>query len=184
MSDATTEDSTVLVLAEEVLTGGGYRTKRVSVVDGAEVLLAENEFAIIALSSVRTTERLRFIESGAAVALSNCVAASNVGAKRWDAYLVLLVEEEMNFDDRSDFFEITRNTSLFRRIVRVGVTPELESVKSVLSMFLPLADRADPTVIVDALALLQAEMPAHGVSKQVVDDAMASFRSTGEITNE
>jgi hypothetical protein len=187
----------LLELARLVLERAGYATESIDLAmpqgdvdsvdgsEGARMLLAQNRFFVLLVGAAATLEQLQRLEPLASTELTRRTSSSELGAKQWDVYLVLLGSQELPDDGRtaSELAAINYNTRFFRRIAQPGVRPDLESVSRALSPFLPLPTTRDPEVLEDALALLERELPAYGVTPTLAGRAIAAFRETGSLSS-
>ncbi len=187
----------LLELARLVLERAGYTTEpldlnvpqdEIGSTDSAytaRMFLAQNRFFVLLVGAVATLDQLQQLEPAAATELTRRTSSSQLGAKQWDVYLVLLGSQELPDDGRtaSELAAINYNTRFLRRIAQAGVRLDIESVSRALSPFLPLPETRDPEVLEDALALLERELPAHGVTPTLAGRAIASFRETGSLSS-
>lgn len=200
MNHATFEDE-LLDFAATILRGAGYSIGTVDLSQDSKedelppgpvvaphhlrLLLAQNRFFVTAVGAAATLDEMAALEARASTELSRLITSSHLGAKQWDVYLVLLTRQDLPDEGEAStgLVGINYNTTFFRRIVRVGVRPELEDVTRALRPFLPLVASERPEVLEDALTLLEQELPANGVDEQVAGRAIAAFRETGSLSS-
>src|SRR5438552_875299 len=112
-------DDQLLDLARLVLDGAGFVTERLEISVGEtsageerSLLLAQDAFFVLVVGAVPTVADLRALEPAAVLELTERAAASELGAKQWDLYLVLLVEQPAADDGQasSQLLEINYNT--------------------------------------------------------------------------
>lgn len=187
--------SELLELARLVLERAGYATEPLDLAtddsasgvanEPTRMLLAQNRFFVMLIGAAPTATELQELEPAAVTELTRRTSSSQLGAKQWDVYLVLLASQELPDDGRtaSELATINYNTRFVRRIAQTGVRPDLEDVSRALSTFLPLPTARDPEVLEDALALLERELPAHGVTPTLAGRAVAAYRQTGSLTS-
>lgn len=159
-----TTDRHLLSLARDVLSSDGYEHEQIALGDEAG-LLAENEYAIIALTAAATVAEVEFAESALANYLIGRTEGVDLRAKAWDMYLVILSQEELteHQDCTSALFEIVHDTSWFRRIVKVGVPATPDGAHAALSSFVSLLP--PPAVLAEPLlASLYAALADRGPS--------------------
>jgi hypothetical protein len=143
-------------------------------------LLAEDEFFLVAVIASGTLEAAQRAESFAAAELLDRLDARNVGAKRWDAYMVLLLEESVDDAERTrEVAELQYNTRGVRRLVAAGVT-DRESLAVALRPFLPLP-RPEPGGLSDALADMADQLTLNGVDPEKSPRYVAVFAQTGSL---
>ncbi len=187
--------SELLELARLVLERAGYATEPLDLAtddlasavatEPTRMLLAQDRFFVLLIGAAATAIELQELEPAAVTELTRRTSSSQLGAKQWDVYLVLLASQELPDDGRtaSELAAINYNTRFVRRIAQTGVRPDLEDVSRALSTFLPLPTARDPEVLEDALALLERELPAHGVTPTLAGRAVAAFRQSGSLTS-
>jgi hypothetical protein len=180
-------------LAQVVLQNAGYETLEMrltiapadDVEAGRPLLLAQSHFFVLAVGAGSTLEAVREIEPYAVEELVRRAEESDLGAKQWDLYVVLMSSQQVS-DDRgasSELVAINYNTRLVRRIAHAGVSPTIESIEAVLRSFLPLPRSRQTDVLEDALTLLEGELQQEGVDETLAGRAIASFRSTGSLAS-
>ena len=189
--------SELLELARLVLERAGYATEAVDLpavweeersahrIEPTRMLLAQNRFFVVLVGAAPTLDELRELEPAAATELTRRASSSELGAKQWDVYLVLLASQPLPDDGRtaSEIAAINYNTKFVRRIAHAGVRPDIEAVSRALAPFLPLPTAREPEVLEDALTLLERELPAHGATPTLAGRAVASFRHTGSLSS-
>lgn len=182
MSDTTSAQ--LLTHAQSVLSDHGYSTDMVPLGDWT-LLLGENHYFIVGVAASPSIADFETLEALAGDYLSNLVGDADVGAKRWDVYLVLLSRElpEDDGEDEAVLFELAHSTRLFRRIVRVGVVPNRTEVESALGAFLPLRLVGSFEKAEDPLTLLENELSLHGVDSATAKRVVAEFRQYESISN-
>lgn len=171
----------LLAVAGALLSTAGFST-RTEPLDGVgDWLLAEDSHFIIGLVAGATLQDVLRAEAFASPKLANQVARRGVGAKRWDAYLVLLAEEDEDSPEGiTDLVELQHNTRDVRRLVSVGVPPAAEEVRDVLRPFLPLP-RPSAGGVADALSALTQQLIVNGIDEDVAKRYVATFGQTGTL---
>jgi hypothetical protein len=181
MSSAAFTDNVLLQDADKLLREAGFSTRR-SVFAGGEVpcLLAEDRFFFVALIASKTLDEVRRAESFAANELLERLASGAAGAKRWDAYLVLLAQEAIETPGQTrEVVDLQYNTRGVRRLVATGVT-DRESLTAALRPFLPLPPTS-PSGLGDALDELVDELILNGVPAETAPRYVAAFAQTGNL---
>lgn len=181
MTSSLFSDSHLLNTAEGVLTEAGFSTRR-GVFSSADApcLLAEDEFFIVAIVASQTLKEARRVESFAAAELLDHVAEARVGAKRWDAYLVLLAEEVIDeVEQGRDLVELQYNTRGVRRLVATGVS-DRDSLMVALRPFLPLPQPV-PGGLSDALSDLTDQLVINGVDREQAARYVGAFDQRGSL---
>jgi len=183
----------LLEVARIVLDRAGFVTERLdlsigdetSLLDQPTLLVAQDRFFILAVGSAPTVADLASLEPVAVQELTERAAASSLGAKQWDLYLVLLVEQPAADDGRAatELASLNYNTRGIRRLAHAGVAATLEAVERALRPFLPLPEISEAAVLEDALTLLEQALTAEGVDEQLAGRAVAAFRETGSLSS-
>lgn len=173
-------DEDLLDLARTVLTESGFVAE---LTQSETVLLAENQFAIVALAATPTLADLLVAEAPVEALLRTRMAEADVGPKIWDAYLVLLTQESSQSQGRTyqRLFGINYDTHEFRRIARVGVGLTLRDVRNALTPFVEPLRLNEAGLSVDALDSLPVALNRHGISIDVAERAVEIFRQRGRI---
>jgi hypothetical protein len=121
-----------------LLEGHGYATHTVFLEGDNRLLLAENAYSAIGIAEFATAAELPGLALTVAGDLVDRLNRSS-GAKRWDAYLVLLstsVATESSMPEA--VANIVYNMRFLRRIVRWNVPPDEPGIARALRPFLPL----------------------------------------------
>lgn len=186
-------DAPLLEVARIVLDRAGFATERLDLTFGGEaslleqrtLLLAQDRFFILAVGSAATVADLGALEPAAVLELTHRAATSNLGAKQWDLYLVLLAEQSAPDDGRAstELASLNYNTRSIRRLAHAGVAATVEAVERALRPFLPLPEISEAAVLEDALTLLEQALTAEGIDLQLAARAVAAFRETGSLSS-
>jgi hypothetical protein len=169
-------DETNAILGE-----AGFATRR-SVLASAGVpwLLAEDQFFVIAVVVTPSLVDAMRVESFAVPELLAQVAGGELGAKKWDTYLVMLTEELADEDaDARRVTDIQYNTRGVRRLLGVGAS-DRESLRAVLRPFLPLP-HIRQGAMADALAGMADQLALNGVDRVEAERAIAQFIVRGDL---
>lgn len=173
-------DPSLVALARRVLATRGFRVDETGLPGLGDTpwVLAESELFILGVVAGRGLQDLQVLESHAAAALGELVGRSNLGSKRWDAYLVLLASGDSEKRGQRAVVDLQYNTRALRRIVALGVSPDEESVRAALSTFMPLPEpRAGG--ITSAFDELIEQLVVNGIARERAVEAVAMHRSDG-----
>ena len=136
----------LLETAGRVLDRAGFAV-RIESLEGSDRpwLLAENELFALGAIAGDTLEELESVESIATQSLLSRLGGLDGGAKRWDAYLVLLTPQRWSTVDSRARVELVYNTRGIRRLIGAELIADEcgdieEVVARVLRPFLPLGD--------------------------------------------
>jgi hypothetical protein len=142
------------------------------------LLLAENDYFALGLMEFGDPEELSASERESAAELAERVSP-DAGAKRWDAYLVLLSPTTLGGDAMPESVtEIIYNTNFFRRIVRWNVQPDEASLSRALRSFLPFVTAQEESRS-NPLTRLAQTLPSYGVSEADGLQEIARWRASG-----
>lgn len=176
----------LLEVAERVLERAGFAV-RIESLEGTDRswLLAENELFALGAIAGDTLEDLEPVESTATHALLSRLGGLDGGAKRWDAYLMLLTPQPWLTLDSRDRVEFVYNTRGIRRMIGAQLIPDDEAdvedaVARVLRPFLPLADPSG-TRLEDLDEALIAALIVNGVDHEAAPRYIAAYRARGSL---
>ncbi len=174
--NSVTGDRDLQALAKAVLLEQGYSIEDIS--SDFPVLLAENPYFLVAVVATSTITQLLVAEPVVEALVTERVDAAEVGAKRWDAYVVLLTQERSPESSRTtrDLFSINYDTRNVRRIAHSGVDATLASVRIALGPFVAPIELDDPELTADALGFLLEALAARGVERELAGRALSAFR--------
>jgi len=173
-------DEELLLLVERVLVGAGYAVRVASAAD-VPYVLAEDRDNILAVTALLEAGMISSVEPAIASALLEHIKSADAGAKRWDAYVVLLTSARTEDEATRDLFDLAYNLIQVRRIVRIDVKPTIADVSRALRGVLPLASSAAEGVLDDPLASLAARLEG-GLGHATVSAAIESFRVHDEAS--
>jgi hypothetical protein len=176
----------LLEIARLVLDENSFATQSVLANDDRpELLLAENADFILVIAQAPDVAELANVDTTIGEFVADRVAETDLGAKRWDIYVVLLCETPIPDGDEYAALvtELRYDTHLVRRLVRAGVAPTINSVRSSLRIVLPLGQlpQASAVALTDPLKHLEQELRSQGLSDASAERAIAAFRATGEV---
>jgi hypothetical protein len=159
-----------------VLADEGYSVEDIEA--GLSVLLAENRYFVIAVVAVPTISQVLVAEGMAEAILLDRVASSDAGPKRWDAYLILLTQEQSPESGAAarELFTINYDTAGLRRIVHTDVAPRLSSVRRALAPFVRPITLDDPSIATDPFESLLEALAERGVERDLATRAVTAFR--------
>lgn len=180
----TRSDPDLFALAREVLNEEGYALQVVNE-DGLDVLFAENPYFIVAVTTAPTIDELILAEGRAEQVLHSRLRSADIGAKVWDAYLVLLTQERLvdGGEATRHLFSINYDTTAIRRIAQSDVSPTLRRVRLALTPFVAPIELDDPAIVMDAFAAFVEALVERGVDPQVATRAVTAFRQGGRIAD-
>ena len=139
-------------------------------------LLAENDLFAVGIAAARTLEDLLKLEAYATPVLTDRI--KEAGAKRWDAYLVLLAREDREARGTREVRNLQYDTHLFRRVVNLGVHADEESVRRALRPFLPLPSPSEQ-MLAPALNDLVDELVLQGIDRNQALEAVHDYHERG-----
>lgn len=182
----TSEQQAVLDCVERVLGRAGFAIRIESLENtDRSWLLAENELFALGAIAGQSLEDLEAVEATATEVLLDRLGGRAAGAKRWDAYLVLLTSQRWDSVDDRDRVGIVYNTRGVRRLVSAGIVDdeehELEKlVAEALAPFLPLRDPL-ATGLTDLDDALTSALTVNGISEDSARRYVAAFRARGTL---
>ncbi len=181
MTTSVFSDDPLLSDAEAALTDANFATRREYISEAeAPWLLAEDQFFMIAIVASRTLAEVKRLEAFAAAELLRRVTTPAVGAKRWDAYLVMLTEEIVDDPvETRQLVELQYDTRGVRRLVATGVT-DRTLLADALRPFLPLP-RPVAGGLSDGLTDMREQLAVNGIERDKADRYVATFAETGTL---
>lgn len=174
-------DEDLLHIAKTVLSEQGFHVESVS--GSVDLILAEDNYFVVAIAAMNTTRDLILAESVAFEALAHRIDAATLGPKKWDTYLVLLTQEKSAEDDEvtRDLYSINYDTSRLRRIAHTGVDATPEAVRHALAPFVePVASSASAAQA-DALESLLSVLITRGVDRELAQRAVTAFEQGASL---
>lgn len=177
----TSSDPELLAIAQTVLTGQGYRVERWG--EPVDLVLAENAYFVVAVAATHTIQDLIYVQGVAESALTEHLASSAIGPKKWDAYLVLLTQERSPEDDATtrELYAINYDTARLRRIAHTGVDVTPESVSHALAPFVAPSEVATTDVHADPFAAFMDALEARGVDRDLANRAITAFEQGASL---
>lgn len=177
-------DRTLLRLIEDVFRAENYEVVSVaSSPPSVPMVLAENNYFMAAATAVATVQDLALAEPHLVSRLAT--AAAIAGPKRWDAYALMLTQQEVTAEEfeANRLFELAYDTSRVRRIVQAGVKADLASVRRAIVPFIEPPGVTAEDLLVDPLTQLQDELIRQGVEAPLVHRAVDVYRSGGSLSD-
>jgi hypothetical protein len=173
-------DPLLLSIARRVLARHHFRMRETQLdgLDDAAWLLAENEYFVLGVTAGQTFSDLLVLEGYVAAALGALIHGGDVGAKRWDSYVVLLASTGTDERGRPDVVRLQYNTRSLRRLVCLGTPAHEDAVAGALATFLPLPD-PPPGGLRSAFDELVQQLIVNGIPDAQAAAVVASYRSTG-----
>jgi hypothetical protein len=163
-----------------LLQSHGFLTATIPLSAATTLLLAENDYFAIGIAEFAGPADLVSTESSSAAEIVERVSR-DAGAKRWDAYLVLLSTTAQVGEDLlpEEVATIVYDTRYLRRIVRWNVAPDQDALTQALRAFIPLPapQSGAPT---SPLGRLGKSLVTYGIPEAEASDAIARWRATGQ----
>jgi len=177
-------DAELLGLARAVLVDEGFSIEDVPD-DGLPLLLAENRYFIVCVTTAATINQLILAEGRAEEVLVERLRAADVGPKVWDAYLILLTQERLAEGGPAtrELFDINYDTRAIRRIVHSGVYPTLAEVRNALTPFVAPVELDDPTIATSPFESFIEALVGRGIDRDVAVRAVTAGRQGADIVD-
>jgi hypothetical protein len=174
-------DHPLLERADEVLREHGLATAP-RVLDGLSepVLIVESPFIVAALLAAEQWRDIAEEIYNVQVALVNWASELDASSRRWDLFVVALLEARPDSPDASaGISQAEADTSLARKVVRSGVLTA-DHVRDALRPLLPLqpVGQAALPSVTDAL---HDRLRIHGVSSETAERAISGFLHGGKV---
>jgi hypothetical protein len=175
-------DPHLLSVVRRVLDQQSFRVQEMRLADLEDVawLLAENESFVLGVAAGQTFDDLVALEGYVAAALGELIQDGELGAKRWDSYVVLLASAGKDQRGSPEVVRLQYNTRSLRRLVALGTAPHEEAVIAALATFLPLP-HPPPGGLPSAFNELVTQLVINGIPEERATSAVSDYRSTGEI---
>lgn len=175
-------DPHLLSVVHRVLSQENFRVQetRLEDLDDVAWLLAESESFVLGVAAGQTLDDLIVLEGYVAAALGELIQDSELGAKRWDSYVVLLASSGKDQRGSPDVVRLQYNTRSLRRLVALGTAPHEDAVTAALATFLPLP-HPPPGGLPSAFNELVAQLVINGIPEERAVSVVGDYRSTGAI---
>lgn len=146
------------------------------------VLVIESPYLLAVLLAGERWSDLGDDVFNAQVALANWAGGLDTSSRRWDLYVVVLLERRPETAEEGAQIErIEADTSLTRKVVRSGVlTTDHDRVRDALRPLLPL-EPVGRTVLPDLAVALEERLRMHGVEPEIAEQAVSGFLRGGRI---
>lgn len=167
-------DAELLRVTGTVLADQGFHVQNVS--GSIDLVLAENNYFVVAVAAMNTIGDLIQAEPIAFEALAQLIESAALGPKKWDTYLVLLTQEKSAEDDNvtRDLYAINYDTSRLRRIAHTGVDPTPDAVRHALAPFVEPSSNTSAAQA-DAFDSLLRALISRGIDGELAQRAIAAF---------
>jgi hypothetical protein len=181
LSPSARSDEELLRITKAVLSEQGFHVE--SVIEGIDLVLAENNYFVVAVAAMNTIGDLILAEPVALEALAQRIESATLGPKKWDTYLVLLTQEKSAEDDdlTRDLYAINYDTSRLRRIAHTGVDPNPEAVSHALAPFVEPVTSTTSAAQTDALDSLLHALISRGVDEELARRAITAFEQGAKL---
>lgn len=186
MTGAAPGREALLEVAERVFERAGFAV-RIELLDEGDRswLLAENELFAVGAIAGETLEELQRVEAIATETLLSRLGGLGSGAKRWDAYLLLLTPQPWSAVDTRDRVEVEHNTRGIRRLIGAELIADDDrdvddAVTRVLRPFLPLRDPLGAG-LEDLDEALIGALNVNGVHPEAAPRYVAAYRARGSL---
>lgn len=175
-------DADVFAIALRILPEADFVTE-VHVYGDESILLAENAYSIIGLAATATINDLYVAESRVEALLQTRIENVELGAKLWDAYIVLLTREVAGETaiGLGHLFNINYDTRGYRRLARIGVEPSIRGVRNALTPFVKPLELEDISLLEDPLIAMSEALIGHGVDESLARRAIDMFQQGGDL---
>jgi hypothetical protein len=175
-------DPNLLAVVRRVLSQHNFRVQetRLDGLDDIAWLLAESESFVLGVAAGQTLDDLLVLEGYVAAALGELIQGSELGAKRWDSYVVLLASSDKDRRGSPEVVRLQYNTRSLRRLVALGTAAHEDAVAAALATFMPLP-RPPPGGLPSAFNELVAQLVINGIPEDRAASVVGDYRSTGGI---
>jgi hypothetical protein len=169
----------LLSVVRRVLAQHGFRLEEFQLDElvGASWLLAESESFVLGVVTGKTFDDLLVLEGYVSAALGQRLRDGDIGAKRWDSYVVLLTSAGKDQRGRPEVVRLQYNTRSLRRLVALGVAAHEDAVSGALATFLPLPE-PPPGGLPSSFDELVTQLVINGISEDEAASLVATYRST------
>lgn len=167
---------------QAILSEAGYVCRIGSLGRFSRVLLAENPYALMAGIETESWSGLHELVSDIQAELTHLAIGAEHMSVRWDLYVLLHVRSPGLTSIEGGLLEqVEADTKYARKLVRVNMTRDKETLDRALRPLLPLRPAAALEGS-DPVELLRAELLDQDIDEDVVHHALARFVQTGEVT--
>jgi hypothetical protein len=174
-----TGDPTLLTIARRVLANHNFLVEERPLAGLGDVdwLLAESDYFVLGIAAGGSFDDLLVLEGYVASELGELLQQAEVGAKRWDFYVVLLARSGADQRGRPNVVRLEYNTRSMRRIVCLGTAAHEEAVANALATFLPLPEQP-PGGLPMPFDELVEQLVLNGIPNEQAVAAVSGYRSS------
>lgn len=179
-------DESLLGIVRELLSIEGFGIRDVEAPGSSlRILVAENRFFAAVVAALHTVESLLAAEDHALRFVTNSIRDRGQTPKRWDAYLVLLTQQDSDDNSSStrDLYSMSYDTHTARRVIHAGVEPTPESVRRALAPFVKPPSVSEQDISRDPLDLLSEELGSSDESIDLIRTAITAHRNGKEVSD-
>lgn len=146
------------------------------------VLVVESPFVLAVLLGAARWRDVAGEVYDTQVALANWASGNDSSSRRWDHYVVVLIESWPETpEEGAQIDEAESDTTLARKVVRSGVlTADRNRVRDALRPLLPLRP-VGRTALPDVAEALEERLRVHGVDPGIAKRAVSGFMSSGKV---
>lgn len=176
-------DHPLLEQAAEILREHGLAAApRILVGLTEPVLVIESRYVLAVLLAAKRWSELGDDVDHAQVALANWAGDGDTSSRRWDLYVVVLLESRPETPEEGVQIEqLEADTSLARKLVRSGVpSTDPVRIRDALRPLLPL-EPVGRTARPNLAVALEERLRMHGVEPEVAEQAVSGFLHGGKI---
>lgn len=154
------------------------------VLDGLDepVLMVESPYVLAVLLGGERWRKVANTVDKAQIALANWASELDRSSRRWDLYIVVLLEYwPEDADEGAAIERAEANTDLTRKIVRSGIpTGDPDRIRNALRPLLPL-EPGGRAALPDVSAALVERLRVHGVEAENAERAVNGFLQGGKV---
>jgi acetyl esterase/lipase len=146
------------------------------------VLVVESPFVVAVLLAAARWRDVAGEVYDTQVALANWASGIDTTSRRWDLYVVALIESWPDTpEEGAQIEQAEADTTLARKVVRSGiVTAERDRVRDALRPLLPLQP-VGRAVLPDVAEALEERLRVHGVNAETAERAISGFLHGGTV---
>jgi hypothetical protein len=176
-------DHPLLELAAEILRENHFAVEVHTLVGlDRPVLIVESPYVLAVLLGAERWRKVATTVDHAQIALANWAVARDHSSRRWDLYVVVLLEHRPETaEEGTDIEHAENDTELARKVVRSGiVSDDRNGVRDALRPLLPL-EPVGRAVLPDLATALQERLRVHGVDAELAKRAVDGFQQGGKV---
>ncbi len=176
-------DHPLLDRAGQILRENGF-TVAARVLDGLTqaVLIVESPYVLAVVLGAEHWHKVAATVDEAQVALANWASELDRSSRRWDLYVVVLLEHwPEGPQEGADIERAEANTDLVRKVVRSGVSSDdSDRVRDALRPLLPL-EPVGRTALPGVARALEERLRVHGIDAESAERAVRGFMQAGTV---